>query len=169
MPIPKSLLNFLDKNKVKYEIVKHRVVYTALDKAATLKLKPQEVAKSVVVSLDVKYHMLSLIPASKNLDKKKLLALVNKQRQKTKLAPFKKIDFAKEQWMKKSLKGIKVGATPAFGIFYKLPTFIDNALIKPSKIIVSAGDYQNSLKIAPAVLSKLDPTLIKGSFSQKKK
>jgi len=169
MPIPKSLLGFLDKNKVKYEIVKHRVVYTALDKAATLKMKPQEVAKSVIVSLDAKDHMLALIPANKNLDKKKLLALINKQRQKAKLANYKKIDFAKEQWMKKVLKSIKVGAIPAFGTLYKLPTLIDNALAKPSKIIISAGDYQNSLKITPAVLSKIDPTITKGSFSQAKK
>jgi len=169
MPIPKPLLKFLDKNKVKYETIKHRVVYTALDKAATLKTKPQEVAKSVIVSLDAKDHALALIPANKNLDKKKLLALVNKQRQKAKLATFKKIDFAKEQWMKKSFKSVKVGATPAFGIFYKLPTFIEAALLKPTKIIVSAGDYQNSLKIAPSSLLKLDPVIVKGSFGQAKK
>ncbi len=169
MPIPKSLLNFLDKNKVKYEIIKHRVVYTALDKAATLKLKPQAVAKTVVVSLDNKEHALALIPANKNLDKKKLLVLINKQRQRLKQFAFKKLDFAKEQWMKKNLKGVKVGATPAFGIFYKLPTSIDNGLLKSAKLIINAGDYENSLKITPASLFKIDKAIIKGNFSQAKK
>ncbi len=169
MPIPKSLLNFLDKNKIKYEIIKHRVVFTALDKAATLKLKPQEVAKSVVVGLDKKDRALALIPANKNLDKKKLLKLINKQRQKNKLPNYKKIDFADEKWMKTNLKGIKVGATPAFGIFYKLPTFIDNALLKPTKLIINAGDYEYSLKISPSTLFKTDPMIIKGGFSQTKK
>jgi len=169
MPISKSLLNFLDRNKIKYEIIRHRVVFTAHDKAATLKIKPQEVAKSVVVSLDKKDHALALIPANKNLNKEKLLTLINKQRQKTKLLSYKKIDFAEEKWMKANLKGVKVGATPAFGTFYKLPTFIDNALPKSSKLVTNAGDYEYSLKITLATLLKADITIVKGNFSQVKK
>jgi len=168
MAIPKSILNFLDKNKIKYEIIHHRVVYTAYDKAATLSLKPHHVVKTVIVNLDKKNHALALIPSNKNLDKKKLLALINKQRQKAKQPSFKKIDFAKEQWMKKTLKGIKLGATPPFGVLYKLPAFIDNALANQPKLIVNAGDYQNSLKITAASLFKLDKTIVKGNFSQKK-
>jgi len=168
MPIPKSILNYLNKNKIKYETVKHRIVYTAFDKAATLDLKPQQVAKTVIVSLDDKGHALGLIPANKNLDKKKLLALINKQRQKAKLQNYKKIDFVSEKWMKANLKGIKLGATPPFGILYKLLTFIDNVLANQPKLVVNAGDYQNSLKIAPGSLFKLDKTIIKGGFSQKK-
>jgi prolyl-tRNA editing enzyme YbaK/EbsC (Cys-tRNA(Pro) deacylase) len=169
MPIPKTILKFLDKNKIKYENIKHRVVYTAYDKAATLGLKPQQVAKTVIVNLDKKDHALALIPSNKNLDKKKLLALINKERQKAKLPNFRKIDFADEQWMKKTLKGIKLGATPPFGVLYKLPTFIDNSLANQPKLIINAGDYQNSLKITPAALFKLDKTVTKGSFSQAKK
>lgn len=168
MPIPKSIINFLDKNKIKYEILKHRKVFTALDKAATLRVKPPQVAKTIIVSLDGKGHALALIPANKNLDKKKLLALVNKQRQKAKLPAFKKIDFAKEQWMKKNLKGLDLGATPAFGILYKLPTFIDGTLASQPKLIINAGDYQASFKIAPSSLFKLDKMIIKGNFAQKK-
>ena len=169
MSIPKPILNYLDKNKIKYEIIKHRLVYTAYDKAATLKLKPLQVTKSVVVALDKKNQALALIPADKNLDKKKLLALINKQRQKAKLPNYKKIDFAEEKWMKLNLKNIDLGATPPFGILYKLPTFIDNTLTKSAKLIVNAGDYKNSLKISPVALFKLDKAAIKGSFSQRKK
>ena len=185
MPIPKSILKFLDKNKIKYEIIKHRIVYTAYDKAATLGLKPQQVAKTVIINLDNKDHALALIPANKNLDKKKFLKIVNawkaKQvaadshgririaRDRRTSARYSRADFAKEQWMKKVLRGIKLGATPPFGVLYKLPTFIDNALTNQPKLIVNAGDYQNSLKITPAALFKLDKTVTKGSFSQAKK
>jgi len=188
MSIPKSLLNFLDKNKVKYEIIRHRTVYTAHDKAATLRLKPQIVAKSVVVKLDKKDHVLALLPANKNLDKKKFLKVINKalnissgkrEKEKTKSSPaaaktekkarYLHVDFVDEKWLKKNLKAVKVGATPPFGLFYNLPTFIDNALVKQTKLIVNAGDYQTSLKIAPSALFKLDKTLVKGSFSQSKK
>ncbi len=68
--LSKTLKTFLDKNKIKYETLGHRTVYTALDKAATLKVKPTMVGKTVIVSLDGKSFALGLIPAKKNLDKK---------------------------------------------------------------------------------------------------
>ena len=71
--------------------------------------------------------------------------------------------------MKKNLKGVKVGAIPPFGSLWKLPTFVDKGLMKSSKIIVSAGNYNFSFKISPANLKKLLPDLIIGSFSQAKK
>lgn len=122
----KTIQKFLDLNKIKYETIEHKTVYTAFDKAATLRAKPQEVGKTVVVSLDNKEYALGLITANKNLDKKKVLMIFNKLRAKNKEKNYKKIDFAKEQWMKKSFKGVALGAAPPFGTLYKLPFFIDN-------------------------------------------
>lgn len=167
--LSKTIQKFLDANKIKYEVIEHKTVYTALDKTSTLHAKPQEVSKTVVVSLDGKDYALGLIPSNKNLDKKKVLAVFNKLRAKNKEKNYKKIDFAKEQWMKNNFKGVKMGATPPFGVLYKLPFFMDNALKKPSKIIVNSGEYETSIKLSPAVLVKLDPSALKGSFSMAKK
>ncbi|HRY52746.1 MAG TPA: YbaK/EbsC family protein [Candidatus Portnoybacteria bacterium] len=165
----KTIQKFLDLNKTKYEVIEHKTVYTAFDKAATLRAKPQEVGKTVVVSLDNKEYALGLIPSNKNLDKKKVLLIFNKLRAKNKEKNYKKIDFAKEQWMKKSFKGVALGATPPLGELYKLPFFIDNALTKPSKIVVNGGAYEVSLKLSPANLIKLNQNSLKGSFSMAKK
>jgi prolyl-tRNA editing enzyme YbaK/EbsC (Cys-tRNA(Pro) deacylase) len=165
----KTLKNFLDKSKIKYEIIEHRTVYTALDKAATLKVKPAIVGKTVIVSLAGKDYAIGLISANKNLDKQKVLAAFNKLRQKAKEKNYKKIDFATEKWMKANIKGVKLGATPPFGVLYKLPFFIDNSLTKQSKIIVNGGEYELSLKLSPVSLSKLNPNTLKGSFSMAKK
>ena len=167
--LSKTTQKFLDANKIKYEVIEHKTVYTAFDKAATLRAKPQEVGKTVVVCFDGKDYALGLIPSNKNLDKKKVLATFNKLRQKAKEKNYKKIDFAKEQWMKKNFKDIKLGATPPFSVLYKLPFFIDNALTKSSKIIINSGGYKISIKLSPASLIKLDPNAIKGSFSMAKK
>ncbi|MBU4142410.1 YbaK/EbsC family protein [Patescibacteria group bacterium] len=165
----KTIQKFLDSNKIKYEVIEHKTVYTAFDKAATLHVKPQEVGKTVVVSLDNKDYAIGLIPANKNLNKKKILIAFNKVRQKAKEKNYKKIDFAKEQWMKNNFKGIDLGATPPFGALYKLPFFIDNSLIKSSKIIVNGGGYEVSIKLSPTVLIKLNSNTIRGSFSMAKK
>ena len=167
--LSKTLKTFLDKNKIRYELIEHRTVYTALDKAATLKVKPAIVGKTVIVSLNRKNHAIGLIPASKNLDKQKVLTAFNKLRQKSKEKKYKKIDFADEKWMKANIKGVKLGATPPFGAFYKLPFFIDASLAKQSKIIINAGEYELSLKLSPDGLIKLNPNTLRGSFSMAKK
>lgn len=167
--LSKTIQKFLDSNKTKYDTVEHKTVYTAFDKAATLRVKPQEVGKTVVVALDNKNYALGLIPSNKNLDKKKVLAAFNKLRQKTGEKNYKKIDFATEKWLKANIKGVDLGSTPPFGALYRLPFFVDNALAKPSKIIVNGGVYKISVKLSPTSLLKLNPGAVKGSFSLTKK
>lgn len=170
MPISKTLQNFLDKNKIKYEPIEHRTVFTALDKAATLKAKPATIGKTVIISLDGKDHALGLIPANRNLDKKKLLKAANNSRGRIRVnLRYSHADFADEKWMKNNIRGVKLGATPPFSALYKLPFFIDNLLIKQPKIIINAGDYETSLKITPDALLKINQDAIKGNFSQAKK
>ena len=167
--LSKTIQKFLDTDKFKYEVLEHKTVYTAFDKAATLRAKPQEVGKTVVVSLDNKDYALGLIPSNKNVDKKKVLAAFNKLRAKAKEKNYKKIDFATEKWLKANIKGASLGATPPFGLLYKLPFFIDNALTKPSKIVINGGRYEFSIKVKPSDLFKLNPETIKGAFSMSKK
>ena len=161
MAIPQKIIKFLERNKAKYETIKHRTVYTAFDKAATLRVSQKIIGKTLVVKLD-KNPALVLIPANKNLDKQKL----------KKIAKAKSVDFLKEAWMKKNLKGVKIGAVPPFGLqpghhpTRKMSTFADKTLLKEQKIIVNAGDYNSSIKITPANLKKLMPNLITGNFSQ---
>jgi prolyl-tRNA editing enzyme YbaK/EbsC (Cys-tRNA(Pro) deacylase) len=139
------------------------------------------VGKTMAVVFDGKNYALGLIPANKNLDKKKILAAFNSLRKKTPARnathsvagggerTYKKIDFAKEVWMEKNFKGIDVGATPPFGALYDLPFFIDNSLLKQTKIFINAGKYEFSFKISPANLLKLNKESLRGGFSVAKK
>ena len=168
MAIPKKVINFLDKTGVKYEIVEHRIVYTAKDKAATLRVDEKIIGKTLVVKTDKDYAIV-LIPANKNLNKTKLKKAINIERKKLKQKSIKNIDFVKEQWMKKNLKTMKIGAIPCFGSLWNLPTFADKGLLKNSKIIVNSGDYNSSIKISPTNFQKLEQNLILGSFTEPKK
>jgi len=167
MPVLKSLLNFLDKSKIKYEVVEHKTVYTAMDKARTLHVDPKSVVKTAVVKLDGHYAI-ALIPANKLLDKNKLKAVVNKYRKKTGQKAIKKVDFATEAWMKKNLSG-QVGATPPFGLLWKISTFVDASLLRQAKLFVNAGHYNFSLKMSRAGFEKAIGETVKGSFSKSKK
>lgn len=157
MAIPKKILKFLEKSKVKFEILEHKTVYTAFDKAQTLKVPEKIVGKTLVIKKD-RDLVLGLIPADCSLDLKRI-------KQVTK---GKKIELASEKLIKNKLKGAKVGAIPPFGFLWKIPTFIDKRLMKEKEIILNGGAYNFSIKINPKNLENLIPDLVVGSFSKKK-
>ncbi|MFQ6084401.1 MAG: aminoacyl-tRNA deacylase [Candidatus Aminicenantia bacterium] len=157
-----------ERDKVKYEIIEHKTVYTAFDKAQTLKIKPNIVGKTLILKTD-KDLIVSLIPGNKNLDKNKLKKIINSWRKKNNQKPVKKIEFISERLMKNKFKGVKVGAVPPFGSLFGFLTFIEKSLLNAPKIVVSGGGYNWSIKISPASLKKLIPNLIKGSFTKAKK
>ncbi len=159
------IFKFLTENKARYEIVPHRTVYTAYDKAATLRVKPNMIGKTLVLKMD-KLILVVLIAGNKNLDKNKFKKTVNDWQKKKEEKPVKKVDFISEKIMKNKFKGVKIGAIPPFGNLWKLPTFIDKGLMKNPKIVVNGGDYNFSIKITGAVLKKLIPDLIIGNFSK---
>lgn len=165
MLISKKIQRFLDYAKIKYEPIEHRIVYTAFDKAQTLKVHQKIVGKTLVIKFNNGYAIV-LIPANKNLDKGKLKKTANNWLKKQNIKTVKSIDFAKEVWMKKNLKGVKVGAVPPFGILWKLPTFIDLSLINQQKIIINSGSCNWSIRINPVYLKKLMPDLVTGKFSK---
>lgn len=167
MPIPQKIVKFLEAAKIKYEPINHRTVYTAYDKARTLRVPEKIVGKTLVVRLDRNVGLV-LIPANRNLDKGKLKKVV-KPPHHNKFGSggkAKKIDFVSERVIKNKLKGVKVGAVPPFGTIWKLPTFIDRGLMKSPKIIINAGDYNWSVKISGASLKKLVPDLVAGTFGK---
>lgn len=168
MPIPQKIIKFLIENKAKYEIISHRVVYTASDKAATLKVKPNIIGKTLVLKMD-KDLAIVLIPGNKNLDKNKFKKVVNEWRKKQGLKSVKNVDFISEKVMKNKFKGVKIGAVPPFGNLYKLPTFVDRGVMQNPKIIVNSGEYNSSIKISPAEMKKTVPNLVIGNFGKTKK
>ncbi len=167
MAIPQKVIRFLDKNKIKYEIVNHRTVYTAYDKAATLRVKPNIIGKTLVLKANSDL-IIVLVSGNKNLDKNKLKKLVNDWRKEQGLKPAKNTDFISEKLMKNKFKGIKLGSIPPFGNLYKLPTFIDRGLLKEKNIFVNSGIYKASFKISPKIFDKIGDYTT-GIFSKAKK
>jgi prolyl-tRNA editing enzyme YbaK/EbsC (Cys-tRNA(Pro) deacylase) len=163
MPIIKKLEKFLKDNKIQYQEIIHRVVYTAHDKAATLKVKEKSIGKTLLIKTD-KELVLVLIPGNKNFDKGKFKKTVNDWRKKTSQKPVKNIDFASEALMKNRIKGVKVGAVPPFAKLWKLPVFIARALEKEKEVILNSGNYNSSVRVKTRELKKLD--FIQGNFSK---
>lgn len=155
MPIPQKTIKSLNESKIKYEIISHRTVYTAYDKAATLKTKPSAIGKTLVLKTD-KGLIMGLVSGNKDLDLAKI----------KKLTKAKKIDFISEKVLKNKFKGVKLGAIPPFYGLWKLPVFMDRGLIKEKNIFVSSGIYEASFKLSPKTFEKQGAVL--GNFSKAK-
>jgi prolyl-tRNA editing enzyme YbaK/EbsC (Cys-tRNA(Pro) deacylase) len=166
MAISKKILNYLEENKYKYEIVNHKTTYTSWDTAQTEKIKPQEVGKTLVLKGD-KDWFLVLLSANRNLDKKKFLKFLNGIEKKNGKKPTKKIDFAKEVWMKKNIKIGKLGSVPPFSGIFKKEIFVDKLFLKNKKIFVSTGEYDCAFRIQTGQFAKKEK-IISGDFSMKK-
>lgn len=158
MAIPQKIIKFLEKAKVKYEPVSHRTVYTAFDKAKTLRVPEKSIGKTLILRTNGDL-IFSLVSADKNLDKKKL----------GKILKGKKLDFATERAVISKIKGVKVGAIPPFGSLWKFRTFADKGLLKSPKIIVNGGNYGWSIKISSSDFKKLIPDLAVGNFAKSRK
>ncbi|GMX58077.1 MAG: YbaK/EbsC family protein [Candidatus Yanofskyibacterium parasiticum] len=152
--IPQKVGKFLEKAGAKYELIGHRTVYTAFDKAATLRVKLGAVVKVLTLKIG-KELALAVIGGDKNLDIEKL----------QKLAKNEKIAFAKEKTIAENFKGIDPGAIPPFAGLWNVKVFCDKKLLEAPKIIISAGSYEASIIITPAAFKKLNPQMTIANFS----
>ena len=157
MAISKKFLKLLDKNKIKYKILTHKKVYTALDKAKTLKVSPKKIVKTLVVKIGKNFFILNL-RADQKVDFKKL----------EKLGKGKKVSLLSEKEIKKKLKGATLGSILPLGIFWKVKTLGDSSLKKQKEIILNTGDCKNSICLSPKALEKLDPEILWGNFGKLK-
>ncbi len=146
--IPKKILSYLDKNKVKYDIVKHKTVYTAYDLAQTLAKKMNEIAKTLVVKVD-KGYVLVVVPGHLRVDLGKV----------KKILKAKSAELAPEKVMAKVFK-VKPGAITPFGSLHKVEVLLDKALLKTKEAIVNAGSFTDSLRLKVKDLQKLEGTTL---------
>ncbi len=168
MSVPRKVINYLEKAKIKNKLIKHRTVYTAFDKAKTLKVKQNIIGKTLILKVGKELIMV-LVPANKNLDRNKLKKIINVWKKKSGQKLIKKIDFASERLIKNKIKGVKLGAAPPFGKMFKIPTFINKSLLSLPEIIVNSGHYNWSIKIKGKFLKKVLPDLVAGSFVKTRK
>lgn len=144
MPINKKILNHLEKNKIKHEILTHRKVYTAFDASQTLKVHPKEIAKSLILQIKKDFYMV-ILGADKNLDFGKIAQKFSSTGRYDKVAQ-KDIKIPSEKILLNKFK-IKPGSAHVFGSLYKIPTIIDKSFTTLNSAIFSSGSFTESFKI----------------------
>lgn len=144
MAIPKSVETYLHKHGVPYEVVRHRVVFTAYDLAATLKEQLARIGKTLVVKADQRL-LLVILPANRRLD---LLRV-------KKTLGASKVVLLSEKELLKAFK-VKAGGMTSFGVLHKAGVLVDGALTKASHALLSAGSFTDSVRMKMKDFVKLE-------------
>ncbi|MBI4599339.1 YbaK/EbsC family protein [Candidatus Uhrbacteria bacterium] len=133
MSLPKKLESYLEKQNARYDVLKHRVVYTAYDLAATLHVPELGIVKTLLLKTE-QGLVLALLSAAHTLDIKKFL----------KAAKAKRAGILKE---KDVVALLKLGKKPlaSFGGLYRIPVILEKALMKNKKAVFSGGSFTHSL------------------------
>jgi Ala-tRNA(Pro) deacylase len=136
MEIPKNLIDFLNDNKVSYEILHHPEAFTAQTIAAAEHVKGRHHAK-VVMAKSGSRHLMTVLAADQRIDLQKLEKICGEP---TSLEP--------EKEFKSLFPDCAPGTMPPFGALYGLPTYVDKSLAREDYIVFEAGTHTEAIKLS---------------------
>jgi Ala-tRNA(Pro) deacylase len=143
MEIPKQLIDFLNQNKVQYEILHHSEAVTAQRIAQAEHVKGRHQAK-VVMLKSGDQHLMVVLPADHHIDLEKVEKAIGKP-----------ISLAKEKDFKSLFPDTVIGAMPPLGNLYGLPTYIDKHLAEQDYIVFEAGTHTDAIKLSYSDYEKI--------------
>ena len=143
MKIPTALIDFLNHNHVRYEILHHPEAFTAQELAAIENVKGRQHAKVVIVKAGANLAM-TVLPADHRVDLEKLDQVTGQ-----------KPALASEAEFKSSFPDCAIGTMPPFGGLYGMPTYVDRSLTGESSIVFEAGTHTDAIRMSYADYARL--------------
>lgn len=131
----KKIKEFLDNNKISYEILEHEPVYTSEDAAKIRKSDINKGAKSMIVRSEGKFYNF-VLSGAKKIDWNKIKKIL-----KSKSASL----AAPEEVLK--VVNCKIGSVAPFGNLYNLKVYCDPFLLENEFIEFNAGLHTKSIKM----------------------
>jgi Ala-tRNA(Pro) deacylase len=144
MPILAKLREFLDNNKVPYEVVSHRQAFTAQEIAAVEHVPGKELAKVVILRSGAEFLM-TVLPAPYRVDLDRAKTATGK----------KDVQLATEDEFKGLFPQCEPGAMPPFGNLFSLPVYVDQTLTRDEQIVFNAGTHTQTVKMKYADFARL--------------
>ncbi len=150
MPCPK-LKEFLDTNKVKYELITHPTTYTANLTAASSHIPGEALAKTVMINVDGNLAM-AVLPGAHRIDMVALHSGIGAG----------SIRLASELEFKEQFPDCDAGAMPPFGNLYSMAVYADESLAAEKEIAFNAGTHTELVRMLYADFVRLvKPVILK--------
>ena len=138
MQVPAKLIEFLNNNKVRYEVLHHPEAFTAQELAAVEHVKGKNHAKVVIIKSDGAKFM-AVLPADHRVDLEKFDKVTGKR-----------TALATEVEFKELFPDCAVGTMPPFGSLYNLEAYVDKSLTDDQFIVFEAGTHTDAIKMGYA-------------------
>lgn len=144
MSLSVRLREFLDSHQAQYTVTNHRPAFTANDVASAEHLPAREMAKTVVVFGDNRYHML-VVPASRQVDLHEVQGALD----------LRHVRLATEMELTALFPDCELGAMPPVGALYDLPLYLDSLLAHHESISFNGGTHRDAVHMAMTVYHEL--------------
>jgi Ala-tRNA(Pro) deacylase len=132
----RKLIEFLNREHVRYDTIEHSPAFTAQEIAATAHIPGRELAKTVVVDLDGRKAM-AVLPANHKIALPELQEVTGGRRAR----------FATEDEMKDLFPDCETGAMPPFGNLYGMDVYVSPELAEDDQIFFNAGSHTQLIKM----------------------
>lgn len=136
MKVSSKIIEFLEIENVKYEILQHPRAITSLETAAAQHVPGRRMIKSVILKADGKFVM-CVLAATQRLDFDKL----------RKVLQATEVKLATEAEMAKLFTEYEVGAEPPFGGLFGLPLYADKFIKEDDEVVFNAGTHTELFRI----------------------
>jgi Ala-tRNA(Pro) deacylase len=156
MHLSNTITSYLAKREVDYEFVSHRHSITSGESARTAHVPRHQLAKGVLFC-DAQSYTLAVVPASSRVDPAALSALMNGA----------ELMLASEDELVMMFPDCEIGAVPAVGAPYGVPSVVDAALLTEPELYLEAGDHRNLLRIDGNDFRRLMHGVPRGVISQR--
>ena len=137
------LLPYLDRHDIEYELIHHRLDYSAQRTAADTHTPGHAFAKVVVLEAQGR-PVMAVVPAPEKVDLDKASDALG--------APAK---LADETTLARLFPDAEVGAEPPFGNLYDLPVYVSPHLVDDESITFNAGSHEQAVRMRWADYEKM--------------
>lgn len=129
-----ELRELLDLEGAPFEVMNHRDVYTAQERAAACHVPGRRLAKVVIVR-DGDWYAMAVVPATAQLDVAELQRLTGRHG----------LALANEAEFEGLFRDCDIGAMPPFGRLYGLPVYLDRSFAAGDEMIFEGGTHHEDV------------------------
>ncbi|MDH5356819.1 MAG: YbaK/EbsC family protein [Gammaproteobacteria bacterium] len=153
MTISSTLNEFLNQQKVPFELIPHPHTSSSMDTVRQAQVPGNRLAKAVVVKQDDKYSMV-IVPSVEQVD----LAMLRDELGR-------KLELATESELGEIFPDCEIGAVPPIGPAWGLNTYLDDSFLTDSEeVFFEAGDHEDLVRVSGDQFQKLQGNARHGHY-----
>jgi Ala-tRNA(Pro) deacylase len=141
----RDVTGFLEEAGVDFDVLEHAHTERAADEAAALGIRPEEVAKTLVLVAS-SGNVRAVLAASERIDLRKVAAVLG--------VGGKKVHLASEDDLARDYPDFELGAVPPFG-GREDQVIMDERLAGRDSVVLEAGSHDRSVRLKAADLVRL--------------